>query len=137
MAFNITVAMVQQLSGVASGVYDTQITFLIGLISEPYVLAVDPEYALDGGAFQLMSLAATEMVAGEFVAWLYRQPAFADELDFGTVSIRPYVGLNPNDPSGLKAQGMARMRPYLRTEPAAGLLNARIALTRGKREESP
>lgn len=134
MAFNVTVAQVQQLAGVPSSTYDTQITFLIGLITEPYVLAVEPAFSADGGAFQLMSLACVEMVAGELVAWLYRQPGLADELDFGTLSIRPYVGLNPNDPSGLKAQGMARMHPYLRYEPARGLLNARVALTPGKRE---
>ncbi|MBL8049201.1 MAG: hypothetical protein JNJ45_11025 [Chthonomonas sp.] len=135
MAFNVTVAQVQQLAGVPSGTYDTQISFLITLITEPYTLAVDPALALDGGAFQMMSLACVEMVAGELVAWLYRQPGYADELDFAMISVRPYAGLNPNDPSGLKAQGMGRMHPYLRHEPAQGLLNARIALVSGKRED--
>ncbi|MBL8040624.1 MAG: hypothetical protein JNM04_04670, partial [Chthonomonas sp.] len=33
------------------------------------------------------------------------------------LTIRPYVGANTNDPSGLKAQGWLRLRPYLRIDP--------------------
>lgn len=135
MAFNVTISAVQQLAGVPATTYDSQISFLISLITEPYTLAVEPAFSADGGAFMMMSLACTEMVAGELLAWLGRQPGASDQLDFGMLSVRPVAVKDPNDPSGLKAQGVARMRPYLRSDPKSGLLNTDIRMSPGKRED--
>ncbi|MCE9558778.1 MAG: hypothetical protein K8R88_07480 [Armatimonadetes bacterium] len=132
MAFNVTVADVQKLSGAPPSTYDTQIQFMIDLFTNSLPGLVETKFVSDGAIFQVLNLAGTEIVAGEFIAWLYRQPGYADRVKIGTVELIPFLGKSASDPSGLKAQGQKRLRPYLKFDSSPGAFLADVLQAGGK-----
>jgi len=121
MTVSVSSARVKEKCGVTGTTYDTPIGNLIAetvpavrlLISEETLASEDADLAA------LVNLAATEWVAGEFMAQRLREPGVADGITVGELTLRP-PARNLVDPSGLKAQAMARLLPYLRFPAVAG-----------------
>lgn len=61
-----------------------------------------------------LNLGAAEVIAGEFLAQLWREPGFWERIDFGDFSIGPRNVPDIADPFGLKKQGYARLAPYMK-----------------------
>lgn len=121
MTVSVSSARVKEKCGVSGTTYDAVINNLIGetvpavrlLISEETLASDDTDLAA------LVNLAATEWVAGEFMAQRLREPGVAEGITVGELTLRP-PARNLVDPSGLKAQGFARLLPYLRFPAVAG-----------------
>lgn len=70
----------------------------------------------DPGIGATVTLGMLELVAGEYLAQLARAPGATDWVEIGDLKLRPPAGFDVLDPSGLKRQGLARLRPYLRSD---------------------
>lgn len=134
MSLTVTRAKVKEMCGISTSDYDTPIDNLIADLVPVIEYGVKTEH-LSGpsGLTATLNLGAAEVVAGEFIAQLARQPGFADKIQIGDLLIQPYLAEVP-DPSGLKAQGWARLRPYLRVDPALPGF-APVSSAAGKRAE--
>lgn len=103
-----------RLSGTA---YDSDIEALIDEMVPAIRYAIDPVYlqSPEPDLLALLNLGALELVAGEMSATLWREVGAWVGFRLGWLQITPaYFPPNPLDPSGLKAQGYARLAPYLR-----------------------
>ncbi len=84
------------------------------------------------GIMATLNLAATEIVAGEFLGQLWRAPGFVDEVSAAGVTIRPRIAAS--DPAILKAQGLQRLAPYLKSGYVPAV-TASVGVATGKRGE--
>jgi hypothetical protein len=68
-----------------------------------------------------LNLAATEIIAGEFLAQAFREPGVAEEIQVGELTIgnrlppRTFI----IDPYMLKEQGSKRLSPYMKPHSAS------------------
>ncbi len=113
--------------------YDAEIDALIAEMVPAIRYAIDPLYLEepDPDLLSTLNLGALEMVAGEMVATLWREIGVWVGFRIGWLQVNPPAPPlpNPNDPSGLKAQGYWRLSPYLKR-------NARLLfIARPKTEE--
>lgn len=112
----MTTAKVKDKAGISVSTYDSKISSLITDWVAAIEFAIEPTYIADTGNSGLqatLNLGATELIAGEFLAQLAREPGGSDGLFFGWLELRPsYRDLA--DPFGLKAQGSNRLEPYLK-----------------------
>ena len=81
--------------------------------------AVDPAMVAssDTGLQATLNLAALELVCGEFMALRLREPGAAEGIVLGTFELHPPTR-DLADPSGLKAQGTARLAPFVKVNPS-------------------
>ena len=117
MPLSVTLLRVKERCGIADSSYDTPITNLISDIVPALNFAIDPVAMAseDSNLAAYLNLGALELVCGEFLAQLSREPGALDSISFGGLNVSgPKV--DPADPSGLKAQGSARLRPFLRQD---------------------
>jgi hypothetical protein len=101
--------------------YDNSIDGLISETVPAIEHAIQPERIADtanAGLQATLNLGALEIVCGEFLAQLSRSPGWLDEIAVGDLRFAPAAKVDPLDPFGLKTQGWARLRPYLRVDPA-------------------
>ncbi|MDX2064714.1 MAG: hypothetical protein SFX74_03120 [Fimbriimonadaceae bacterium] len=75
-----------------------------------------------------LNLGATEIVAGEYLAWTMVAVGAMDTVSVDGFELRP-ASLNPADPFGLKAQGYARLTPF--RAKASGVIASGIYATVG------
>lgn len=97
--------------------YDSDIDALIAEMVPVIRYSIDPVYlqSPEPDLVALLNLGALELVAGEMSATLWRELGAWVGFRLGWLQIIPaYFPPNPLDPSGLKAQGYARLAPYLR-----------------------
>lgn len=97
--------------------YDSDIDALIEEMVPVIRYSIDPVYlqSPESDLLALLNLGALELVAGEMSATLWREVGAWVGFRLGWLQITPaYFPPNPLDPSGLKAQGYARLAPYLR-----------------------
>jgi hypothetical protein len=135
MSLSVTRAKVKAMCGIDDSDYDSAIDTLIADIVPVIEFSLKPEHIAatgDTGLQATLNLAAAEIVSGEFVAQISRKPGAADAIQIGDVKISPYLA-EVNDPSGLKAQGEARLRPFLRIDPVLPA-RAPIGAATGKRD---
>ncbi|MCW5934504.1 MAG: hypothetical protein KIT45_09440 [Fimbriimonadia bacterium] len=96
---------------------DEQIDALIEEYLPVIEYALAPEH-LDNptqGLLDTLNLGALEIIAGEWLACLLREEGALDSVRAGALETKPPSRPpNPADPSGLMAQGWARLEPCLR-----------------------
>ncbi len=75
----------------------------------------------DAGVSAAIKLGVCELIAGEYLAQLDRAPGARDSIRLFGLSIDP-PRTDPADPSGLKAQGAARLAEFRGVSSAQGIL---------------
>jgi len=113
--------------------YDAEIDALIAEMLPALRYAIEPSYlnTSDSDLLATLNLGALEVVAGEMGATLYRELGAWTGFRIGWLQVQPPALREPADPTGLKAQGYARLKPFLKRE--AQLL----FVYRAREEESP
>lgn len=113
--------------------YDAEIDALIAEMLPALRYAIEPSRLSAGDADLLatLNLGALEVIAGEMGATLYRELGAWTGFRIGWLQVQPHALREPADPTGLKAQGYARLKPFLKRE--AQLL----LIYREREEESP
>ncbi len=98
--------------------YDAEIDALIDEMLPAIRYAIEPSVLSNPEADLLstLNLGALEVIAGEFSATLWREMGAGVGFRLGWLQVLPPQRYDPADPSGLKAQGWARLSPYLRRE---------------------
>ena len=115
----VTRARVKERCAVTDTSYDSTIDNLIADLVPAIEFAVDPALVAssDTGLQATLNLAALELVCGEFMALRLREPGAAEGIVLGTFELRPPTR-DLADPSGLKAQGTARLAPFVKVNPS-------------------
>ena len=116
MSLIVTTTKVREKSGLTGTAYDTKINNLIADWVPTIEHALSPEHLDNTGDTRLqatLNLGATELVSGELLAQIGREPGASEGLKFGWLEVKPAM-TNLADPYGLKAQGAQRLRPYLK-----------------------
>lgn len=113
--------------------YDAEIDALIAEMLPALRYAIEPSRLSAGDADLLatLNLGALEVIAGEMGATLYRELGAWTGFRIGWLQVQPPALREPADPTGLKAQGYVRLKPFLKRE--AQLL----LIYREREEESP
>ncbi len=114
----IDTARVRIMMGLTDTSYDTEIQNQITYTLPAIEYSIDPAALSDTGNTGLQSLlrlGAAEIISGELAAQVRRQIDYRYSIVINEMSIRP-TPFSELDPTGLKAQGWARIRPYLRSE---------------------
>lgn len=116
MALSVTRARVKERCGITDTSYDTIIDNLITDYVPVIEYAVRVEHMADitAGLQGTLNLGALELICGEFLCLLLREPGAYDELRVGDVMISP-LAKPASDAYGLKRQGVARLNAYLKT----------------------
>lgn len=134
MGVTVTATQVKERCGITETTWDTEIWSLIDQMVYPINYAIAQVFLDDTGNAPLvatLNLAAIEIIAGEYFAQYARKPGVFDTVQVDRLTIKPYVGSNANDPSGLKAQGWLRLRPFLRLDPVMPV-SAPVVMASGK-----
>jgi hypothetical protein len=113
--------------------YDAEIDALIAEMLPALRYAIEPSYlnTSDADLLATLNLGALEIVAGEMGATLYRELGAWTGFRIGWLQVLPPALRDPADPTGLKAQGYARLKPFLKRD--AQLL----FIYREREEETP
>jgi len=98
--------------------YDAEIDALIAEMLPALRYAIEPSYlsTSDADLLATLNLGALEVIAGEMGATLYRELGAWTGFRIGWLQVQPPALRDPADPTGLKAQGYARLKPFLRRE---------------------
>lgn len=119
MAITVVPSQVRERCGIDHTDWDAEIATLIGELVTPIEYALRPDIlaSTDPGLVATLNLAALEIVAGEFFVQIARKPGYFDAVSILGFELTPFVRGPAADLSGLKAQGWARLAPYLRVSP--------------------
>lgn len=114
----VTRAAVKRKLRLTTNEYDSEIDALIEEMVPALRYAIEPEYlnSSDSDLLATLNLGALEVVAGEMSATLYRELGAWAGFRLGWLQVEPPALRNPRDPTGLKAQGYARLKPFLKRE---------------------
>ena len=98
--------------------YDAEIDALIAEMLPALRYAIEPSSlsTSDADLLATLNLGALEVIAGEMGATLYRELGAWTGFRIGWLQVQPPALRDPADPTGLKAQGYARLKPFLRRE---------------------
>jgi hypothetical protein len=98
--------------------YDAEIDALIAEMLPALRYAIEPSYlsTSDADLLATLNLGVLEVIAGEMGATLYRELGAWTGFRIGWLQVQPPALRDPADPTGLKAQGYARLKPFLRRE---------------------
>jgi hypothetical protein len=98
--------------------YDAEIDALIAEMLPALRYAIEPSYfsTSDADLLATLNLGALEVIAGEMGATLYRELGAWTGFRIGWLQVQPPALRDPADPTGLKAEGYARLKPFLRRE---------------------
>jgi hypothetical protein len=98
--------------------YDAEIDALIAEMLPALRYAIEPSYlnTSDADLLATLNLGALEIIAGEMGATLYRELGAWTGFRIGWLQVLPPALRNPADPTGLKAQGYARLKPFLKRD---------------------
>lgn len=126
----VTRADVKRKLRLTTNAYDAEIDALIDEMLPALRYAIEPEYlqTSDADLRATLNLGALEIIAGEMHATLWRELGAWTGFRLGWLQVLPPALRDPADPSGLKAQGYARLKPFLRRD-------ARLLLIYKPREE--
>ena len=130
MALSVTRARVKEKCGFTGTTYDATIDNLISEMAGVIEHSIHPGHIADTGNAGLqatLNLGATEIVCAEFLEQLAREPGASEKLTIGELSLEPV-----NDPAFfIRKQGWARLKPYLKADPAEGT-NPKVSAAKGK-----
>ncbi len=127
MGLNVSREAVKRKCRVEGSDYDAVIDALIGEQVPVIEYAIQPEHLADGenaGLQATLTLGATEIVAGEFLAEIFREPGVYEEIEFSDFRIGSRMVFQSGgiqDPFLLKLQGWMRLLPYLKPTIASAL----------------
>jgi hypothetical protein len=99
--------------------YDSTIDSLIVEQGAAISYALKPEYigdGLDANLQATLDLGATEVVCGELMAQICREPGATEGIALGEIQIWPTKRGSMNDPYLLIEAGWTRLRPFLRLD---------------------
>jgi hypothetical protein len=111
MALSVSTERVKEKSGIADTDYDTAIDNLIAEFVPVMEASLDPVWLADSGVADTLNLGATEIVCGEFLLQMAREPGASEGFSFNGFEVfsRKVV----QEAESLKAQGSTRLAPYL------------------------
>lgn len=135
MSLNVTTTKVKERCMISVSTYDSKINNLINDWVPMMEYLIEPSFLNDTGNTglqALLNLGAVELVAGEFLAQLLRETGASETLLFGWLEVKP-ASRDLLDPFGMKAQGAARLGPFLKHNDE--LQNSLGVLTGGLRQE--
>lgn len=125
-------AAVKRKLRLTSTLYDAGIDALIAEMVPALRYAIEPSYlnTTDPDLLATLNLGALEIVAGEMAAAFYRELGVWAGFRMGWLQVLPPAPRDPADPTGLKAQGYARLKPFLKRD-------AQLLFIYRPREEEP
>lgn len=105
--------------------YDTIIDNLISELSPVIEYAIEPGYfSSDAGIIATINLGATEIVCGEFLTQQARELGATEGMTWNGLEI--FGRKTGDDAANLKAQGAARLNPYLRLPVSVIAVSAKV-----------
>jgi hypothetical protein len=119
LGITVTRARVKDKCAISVTTYDTTIDNLIAEMGAAVTYALKPEYVgggLDANLQATLDLGATEIVCGELMAQLCREPGATEAIALGTIQIWSIKRGSINDPYLLIEAGWTRLRPFLRLD---------------------
>jgi hypothetical protein len=119
MPLTVSRAQVKERLGITDAASDSAIDNLLAQVLPALEYALDPRAMADPdpGLVATLDLGALEWTAGEFASQLLRAPGAAEEISVGGLTLTP-PPRKLADPTGLRAQGLTRLTPWLRGDPA-------------------
>ncbi|MFN4033379.1 MAG: hypothetical protein ACK4ME_07095 [Fimbriimonadales bacterium] len=114
----VTRADVKRKLRLTTNAYDAEIDALIAEMLPALRYAIEPSYlnTSDADLLATLNLGALEIVAGEMHATLARELGALTGFRLGWLQVSPAPPRDPADPSRLKAQGYARLKPFLKRD---------------------
>lgn len=115
MAISITAADIKRKAGIdsANTNYDTAIGSLIAEMQEPLEYSIADQYLADTSNTKLqatLKLGILELIAGEFVEQIRREPGSTEQFTIAGLSLGPSTATGVE----LIQQGATRLAPYLK-----------------------
>ncbi len=114
MPITLTRARIKEKCGVADATYDSTIDNLIAEMTPVVEYTIQTGPLADTSLSTTLSLGATEVVCGEFLAQIKRQENALRPADSCGGISRCF---DPTDPSRMIAKGWRLLRPYLKFDP--------------------
>ncbi|MEJ5253555.1 MAG: hypothetical protein HPY54_16790 [Chthonomonadetes bacterium] len=116
MAVVVTRDAVKRTAAVSSSTSDAQIDALIADLTPVIEYTLAPEVLADSALEAVISRAATEIIAGEFLAQRLREQGATESFEAGGVRVgeSPQTRADLSDPYGLMQRGWARLAPFLK-----------------------
>ncbi|MCW5945916.1 MAG: hypothetical protein KIT74_02660 [Fimbriimonadales bacterium] len=114
MALNVSRDTIKRKCRIAGSDFDDEIDETIDEQLPVIEYAIVPVHVADSELESTLNLGAAEIIAGEFLAQLCREPGATERLEFGDFAIGPRTASDPADPFGLKRQGWERLSPFLK-----------------------
>ncbi|MFZ4508373.1 MAG: hypothetical protein ACOYON_11830 [Fimbriimonas sp.] len=113
MALTITRSRIKEKCGITDTSRDATIDNLILEFVPVIEFALTPSALADPavGIQSTLNLGATEVIAGELLAQLAREPGASDLLEVGDIRLAPPSG------ASIVAVGWQRLRPFLKPDP--------------------
>jgi hypothetical protein len=131
IAITVSRSRVKEKCGIADSDYDTPIDNLILELVPVISYFIRDEHINDtsnSGLQATLTLAATEVLCGEFAAQLLRTPGNGDIAKIAGLTIEPFGLSRPGDPTGLAGQGWTRLKPFLKSEASLRIPSTTIAV---------
>lgn len=134
MSIAIDYQRVKAKCGITGTDYDSTINSLISEFVPVIEYALQPEILADpdDDLEATLNLGATEIVCGEYLAQLMREPGAMDEVQLGDVHIKP-IRLEDSKALDLAAAGNLRLKPFLKKD--VGVLSSIVGALSGKSGE--
>lgn len=124
MSLSVTPSRVKEKCGITVSDYDATISNLIGEITPVVEFAIRGEHLADTGNTGLqatLKLGLTEVICGELLEQIAREPGALESVSIGDLALSPPPPQVWSTLAGLKRQGWARLRPFLKPD-VAGVL---------------
>lgn len=122
MTLTILPDRVKAKSGLTGPEFDAEIAALVAELGPVIEASIDPCFLspdAGSGVRAVLELGATEVVAGELLEQMWREPGALDRVSVGPVSVQPPSIEVLRHVLGLRERGWARLAPYLGPVPAA------------------
>ncbi|HQU18965.1 MAG: hypothetical protein L6Q31_05870 [Fimbriimonadaceae bacterium] len=124
MSLSVPSSRVKEKCGITVSDYDATISNLIGEITPVVEFAIRGEHLADTGNTGLqatLKLGLTEVICGELLEQIAREPGALESVSIGDLALSPPPPQVWSTLAGLKRQGWARLRPFLKPD-VAGVL---------------
>jgi hypothetical protein len=123
MSLSVSVSTVKRKCRITVSDFDTEIQDTINEQLPAIEFSLDETFVADVGNAGLqatLNLGAAEVISGEFLAQLFRDPGSSEEIDFFDIRFgrrnEQFADAKIIDPFGLKAQGWLRLSPFLKAQ---------------------
>lgn len=114
MALSVSKETIKRKCRILNNEFDEEIEETIAEQLPVIEYAILPVHLADLALENTLNLGAAEVIAGEFLAQLWREPGSWERIDFGDFSIGSRDVSDIADPFGLKKQGYWRLAPFMK-----------------------